>query len=67
MAYFQTENPNLGNFGRDMQWKIMVNLWPLREFYGHFLHSVAIRYIYGYLIYFSRFGKLQQEKSGNPA
>jgi hypothetical protein len=28
--------------------------WPFGIFYGH-------------LVYFSRFGKLQQEKSGNPA
>jgi hypothetical protein len=29
--------------------------------------GVAIWFIYGYLVYFSRFGILYQEKSGNPA
>jgi hypothetical protein len=24
MAYFQTKNPNLGKFSRDLQWKILV-------------------------------------------
>jgi hypothetical protein len=37
-------------------------------FYGHFKHFTAVGYIhiYGQLVYFSRFGMLYQEKSGNP-
>jgi hypothetical protein len=60
MAYFQTENPNVGKCWRVLQCKMLVYfmaiwsiLWPFGIFYG-------------YLAYFSRFGMLYQEKSGNP-
>jgi hypothetical protein len=42
MAYFQTKNPNLGKFWRDMQWKMLVYftsiwqfLWPFGKYYGY--------------------------------
>jgi hypothetical protein len=36
-------------------------LWSFVIFYGHFVYVVR-----GNLVYFSRFGILYQEKSGNP-
>jgi hypothetical protein len=67
MVYFQNKNPNLGKFWSVLQWKRLVNfmaIWsillPLCLCYGHFVYFVVI------LAYFSRFGMLYQEKSGNP-
>jgi glycyl-tRNA synthetase alpha subunit len=47
MVYFQNKNPNLGKFGRVLQWKILVYfmaIWCiLRQFgmfYGHSVHMV---------------------------
>jgi hypothetical protein len=69
MAYFQTENPNLGKFWMVLQWKILVYMyymaiWSILQlfdiFCGYLLYFVAICYI------FPRFGILRQEKSGNP-
>jgi hypothetical protein len=37
-------------------------LWPFGIFCGHLVYV-----FYDYLVYFSRFGILYQEKSGNPA
>jgi hypothetical protein len=61
MVCFQTKNPYLGKVWRTLEWKTLVYfmviwyiLWP----YGN---VVVIWYI------FPRFGKLCQEKSGNPA
>jgi hypothetical protein len=42
MAYFKTKNPNLGKFGRDLQWSI---LWSFGVFYGHLVYFVATWYI----------------------
>jgi hypothetical protein len=63
MAYFQTQNPNLGKFWSISQykmfiyfmvvWFIMQQLYIFCGFYGHFE-------------YFSHFGMLSREKSGNP-
>jgi hypothetical protein len=36
-------------------------LWSFGIFYGHLVYFVA------FLVHFSRFGMLHQEKSGNPA
>jgi hypothetical protein len=67
MVCFQTKNPNLGKFWRDLEWKMLVYfmvIWNiLRSFgtlHGHFGNVVVIWYI------FLRFGMLCQEKSGNP-
>jgi hypothetical protein len=54
MVYFQTKNPNLGNFWRVLQLKILVFV-----FNGHLVHFTAIWYIlrqfgiiYGHLVHF---------------
>jgi hypothetical protein len=67
MVYFQTKNPKLGKFWRVLQWKILVYFTdnrsiflPLDIFYGRF------GIFCGNLVSFPRFGKLYQEKSGNP-
>jgi hypothetical protein len=67
MVCFQTNNPNLGKFWRVLQWKMMV------YFIEHLVHFMVFCYILdtfgivrGNLVYFSRFGTLYQEKSGNP-
>jgi hypothetical protein len=39
----------------------------LGKFYGHLEYITAIWWFSGILVYFPRFGKLNQEKSGNPA
>jgi hypothetical protein len=61
MLNFQTQNPNLGKSWRALQRKVLVYFtaiwytsWPFGIFDGHLVH-------------FSRFGMLQQEKSGKPA
>jgi hypothetical protein len=67
MAYFQTENPNLGKFCRALECKMLVYI-----FYGHLEYLTAILYILwsnGHVIIwyiFHRCGVLCQEKSGNP-
>jgi hypothetical protein len=38
MVYFQTKNPNLGIFGRALEWKMLV-------FFGHLEYFTAICYI----------------------
>jgi hypothetical protein len=67
MAYFQTENPNLGKFLRVLQWMMLVyfvTIWSILKPYGiccgHLVFLVVICYT------FSRFGMLYQEKSGSP-
>jgi hypothetical protein len=64
MVCFQTQNPNLGKF-----WRVE----DVGIFYGHLVHVTVFCYILwtfgivrGNLVYFSRFGILYQEKSGNP-
>jgi hypothetical protein len=63
MVYFQTKNPNLV-----LQWKLFVYfmsigniLRPFGIFYGDLVHFSSN------LVYFSPFGMMKQEKSGNPA
>jgi hypothetical protein len=52
MVYFQTKNPNLGKFGKILQWKFLVFLWLL-------FYLTAKWYILwsfcSHLIYFSPF------------
>jgi hypothetical protein len=67
MVCFQNKNPNLGKFGRVLQWKMLLYfmdtwsiLWSFVIFYGYLVYLVR-----GNLVYFSRFGILYQEKSGN--
>jgi hypothetical protein len=62
MAYFQTKNPNLGKFRRAFAMK------DVGIFYGHLVYFPAISVYFMVICYiFSRFGKLYQKKSGNPA
>jgi hypothetical protein len=64
MLYFQTKNPNLGQFWSALEWKslvysfvIMNILLPFGTFFGNLAPICFI---------FPRFGILCQEKSGNP-
>jgi hypothetical protein len=64
MVYFQTKNPNLGQFRGALDWKmykyfmaISNNLQTFGIFYDHLVHFVFIWY----------FGIMYQVKSGNPA
>jgi hypothetical protein len=74
MVYFQTKNPHLGKFWRAFKWKKLeysMTIWnilrPFGIFYGHLVYFVSIWYIFVViLVYFSRFGMLCKEKSGNP-
>jgi hypothetical protein len=60
MVYFQTKIlHNLGISDCVLQWKTLVYFmyaWSILRPFGIF---------YGHLVYFSRFGILHQEKSGN--
>jgi hypothetical protein len=67
MVYFQTKNPNLGKFWRELQWNMLVYfmdiwfiLWPLGLFHSNWVYFVVIWYI------FPVYGMWYQEKSGNP-
>jgi hypothetical protein len=68
MLYSQTKNPNMGNFWRALQKKMLVyfmGIWsilqPFGILYGHLVYFVVIWYIS------PRFGMLYRERSGNPA
>jgi hypothetical protein len=53
MGHFQTQNPDLGDFGGSCN--------------GIFWYIARLfRLFCGYLVYYLRFGLLYQEKSGNP-
>jgi hypothetical protein len=70
MICFQTKNPNLGKFWRDLQWKMLVGILVGRPFglvYGHCIYFMAIWYsLWLFGIFPPNFGMLYQEKSGNP-
>jgi hypothetical protein len=74
MAYFQTKSSNLGKVWRILQnnklvyfMAIWYTLHQFGIFYGHLVYSVFIWYFLWSFEYFSFFGMLYQEKSGNPA
>jgi hypothetical protein len=57
MVYFQTKNPNLGNFWTALDWKMLVYfiaiwniLWTFGILYGHLVHFVFIWYIFPVLV-----------------
>jgi hypothetical protein len=52
-------------FGKTCDGRCWYTLWPFRLF-GMFC-GLLVYLLYGYLKYVSRFGMLDQEKSGNPA
>jgi hypothetical protein len=55
------------NFGGSWNGRWWYILWTLGPFYGLLLYFMDIWFIVrGNLVYFSRFGTLYQEKSGNP-
>jgi hypothetical protein len=68
MVYFRTQNPNLGKFRRELEWKMLVyfmTIWnilrPFGIFYDHLQYFIAIWYILwpfgivcGLLVYFSQ-------------
>jgi hypothetical protein len=65
MVYFQTKNANLGKFRLAIKYvgkfmDVSSILLPFGIFCGHLVYFVVI------LVYFSHFGMLYQEKSGNP-
>jgi hypothetical protein len=70
MAYFQTKNPNLGEFWRVLQWNELVYftaIWSILQhfciFYGHLVNLwsfgifIVIWYFYVHLVYSWSFGK----------
>jgi hypothetical protein len=66
MVYLKTKNPYLGKFWRVLQWKMLIHfmaIWYILFPFGMFYGSC---YVLWHLVVFSRFGKLHQEKSGNP-
>jgi hypothetical protein len=63
MVYFQTKNPTLGKFWRVLQSKMLVCMFIYYILYGHglfmtisYTYFMPIGYIFGNLVYFSRFG-----------
>jgi hypothetical protein len=62
MVYFQTKKLNLGKFGwRALDWKMLIyfmSIWNILRTFGTF---------FVHLVYFSSFGIVYQEISGNPA
>jgi hypothetical protein len=56
--FFQTKTPNLGKFGRVLQWKIHIGIFyfhlvyfqPFDIFYGHLAYFLAIWYIFPVLV-----------------
>jgi hypothetical protein len=41
-------------------------LWQFGRYYGNLVGVMAFCIFYGHFVYFSSFGMLHQEKSGNP-
>jgi hypothetical protein len=67
MAHFQTKK---SKFGKTLEGLAMEDVGIL---YGRLVYFTAIWYtlwpfgkFFGYLVYFSLFGKLDEDKSGNP-
>jgi hypothetical protein len=60
MAYFQTKNPDFGNFLRVLQWKMYI-IRPFGLVWDYLIYLMVIWYI------FPTFSILYQEKYGNPA
>jgi hypothetical protein len=65
---FKPKMPIWVNFGGSCDGRCWYVLWPFGLFYSHLACLTGFFGIfYGNLVYFPRFGKLYQEKSGNPA
>jgi hypothetical protein len=57
MVYFQTKNPNLGNFWRALDWKMLLSFLAIRNIlrtfrkcYARLIHFVLIWYIFPTLV-----------------
>jgi hypothetical protein len=65
---FKPKNPNLGKFWRILHWKMLVYFMDTWSILRSFV--ICILYTFGKVsgnsVYFSRFGILYPEKSGNP-
>jgi hypothetical protein len=55
------------NFGESCNGSCWYILWTLGPFYGLCYILCTFGIVHGTLVYFSRFGILYEEKSGNPA
>jgi hypothetical protein len=67
MVCFQTKIPIWVNFGVSCDGRCWYILLPFGLFDGHMAIFYGFYFIYGKLVFFLRFGKFYQEKSGNPA
>jgi hypothetical protein len=69
MSYFQTKRPNLGKFGRVLQWKMLVYFMCIQSNLGAASWCILwpLGIFSGYLVHFSCFVMFSQDKSGNPA
>jgi hypothetical protein len=68
MVYFETRNPNLGNFWSALDLKMLAYFIPSGIFYGHLgycIHGHLVHLMFIWYI-FSGFGIMYQDKSGNP-
>jgi hypothetical protein len=54
------------NFERPFNGRCWYILWPFGLFQSQLVYFVAIWFLWGFFVYFSRFGALHREKSGNP-
>jgi hypothetical protein len=70
---FKVKNPNLSNFWRFWQWKMLVYFMPMWSllrpfglFCGHLVYFLAFWYMLWLSGIFFCLGMLYQEKSGNP-
>jgi hypothetical protein len=61
MVYFQTKNSNLDKFWRELQRKTSIYALFVYLFYDHLVYFIDVGYIFGYLVYISRFGMLYHE------
>jgi hypothetical protein len=67
MVYSQTKNANLGKFWRALDWKMLIYVMAIWNLLQTFVYFMTIWYILCSLgIFFSGFGIMRQEKSGNP-
>jgi hypothetical protein len=60
---FKPKIPIWINFGGSYNWRCWYILWPLGLFYGRL---VFLCHLWWFVTYFSHFGMLYREKSGNP-
>jgi hypothetical protein len=66
MVYFQTKDHNVGKFRRDLQGKMLayfMAVWSILRPFGIFVFICYILWLFA--IFFSCFGILYREKSGN--